>query len=143
MIIQPSNVAPRTTTTNAAGVTTVTGSGYLLPYLPNVAQQTSEPQYYMTAYPLLFPLLTNVTATTAEPAEMQVLGRTYHAIQTSGTFVATITVEGTLDGTNWYSLGSITSAGIAQYNGIYLSIRVSVTAYTSGAVTVAGLTMRS
>ncbi len=141
--VQPSNVAPRTTQTNSAGNTVVAGSGYLLPYLPNVAAQTSQPQYYMTAFPLQFSLLENATETTSDTYEMQVMGRNLHAIAVTGTFVGTVLVEGTLDGQNWAPLSTISNETIEQYSGVYQSLRVSVTGYTSGTITVTGMTQRS
>ena len=140
--IQPSNVAPRTTAINAAGNTIVTGD-YYLPYLPNVALQTAGPQFYMTAFPLQFPLITAATAVSATQSEMQVLGRNLHAVQVSGTFSATVLIEGSLDGVNWTTLSSLTATGITQYTGLYQSIRASVSAYTSGSVTVVGMSQRS
>lgn len=146
-IVQPSNVAPRTTNTNAAGITTITGSGYFLPYLPNVAQQTSQPQFFMSAFPLQFTLISDATAQTTDTYEMQVLGRNLHAIAVSTasgtTFSATVLVEATLDGTNWFTLASLTSTGITQYSGVYQSIRVSIPSYTSGTITVSGMTQRT
>ena len=118
------------------------GSNYL-PYLPSVAMQTANPQFYMTAFPLQFDLLTAESSISSESVEMQALGRNLHAIQVSGTFVATVLVEATLDGVNWSTIGTITAPGITQYSGLFQSIRVSVSAYTSGVITVTGITMRS
>jgi hypothetical protein len=99
--------------------------------------------FYMTAYPLQFNLITDATAVSTEPSEMQTLGRNLHGIQVSGTFAATVLVEATLDGQTWEQLDTITTAGIKQYSGVYASIRVSVSAYTSGSVFVFGLSQRS
>jgi hypothetical protein len=139
---QPSNVAPRTTALNAAGNTIVTGD-YYLPYLPNVALQTAGPQFYMTAFPLQFALITDAAEVSTTQTEMQVLGRNLHAIAVSGTFDATVLIEGSLDGTNWSTLSSLTTTGITQYTGLYQSIRASVSAWTSGTVTVVGMSQRS
>lgn len=118
------------------------GSNYL-PYLPSLAMQTASAQFYMTPYPLQFNLITGAVAISTNTYEMQVLGRNYHAIAVSGTFVATVLAEATLDGVNWFTLATITTAGITQYTGLYQSIRVSVSAYTSGTITVVGMTQRS
>lgn len=117
------------------------GSNYL-PYLPSLAMQSANPQFFMTAYPLQFNLLTAESSISSETVEMQVLGRNLHAIQVSGTFAATVLVEATLDGINWGTIATITSPQITQFSGLYQSIRASVSAYTSGNVTVTGITMR-
>lgn len=115
-----------------------------MPYLPSMAMQTAEPQFFMAAYPLQFNLITGAAAISTNTYEMQVLGRTKHAIAVSGTFVATVFVEATLDGVNWVTLQlSINAPGIVQFDGLYQSIRVSVSTYTSGSVTVVGMTQRS
>lgn len=131
MIIQPSNLQR--------------GQSNLLPYLPSQALQSAQPQFFMTSAPLQFDLFSNASAVTAtgEQAEMQVLGRNLHAIQVSGTFSATVLVESTLDGVSWFTLDTITAAGIKQYTGVYQSIQVSVSAYTSGSVSVVGVTQRT
>lgn len=56
--------------------------------------------------------------------------------------VATILLEGSLDGTNWYSIGTITVPTLAANNKrdvftnvCSLYVRVNVTAYTSGTYT--------
>lgn len=74
--------------------------------------------------------------------------------QISGTFVATITFQATVDGTNWvtYALSDLsttarTHATTQSTTGIYAAddaagltaIRANITAWTSGAVTVVGL----
>lgn len=73
------------------------------------------------------------------------------AIQLSGTFTATVTFEGTVDGSNWIAMlfENITtgaSATTASATGIYratvlglLQVRARVSAYTNGNVTATGL----
>ena len=68
--------------------------------------------------------------------------------QISGTFVATVTFEGTLDGSNWIAfratnLNSGTAATTAAAAGLYTatiggltSVRAGISLYTSGSVTV-------
>lgn len=129
MIIQPFNLQR--------------GQSNLLPYLPSQALQSAQPQFFMTAAPLQFNLISNASAVSTDKYEMQVLGRNLHAIQVSGTFSATVLVESTLDGVTWFTLDTITAAGIKQYSGVYQSIRVSVSAYTSGAISVVGVTQRT
>lgn len=142
-IIQPWNVGPRTTAVNAQGNRTLTGNGYTLPYLPNVAMNTAEPMFYNSAFPLQFSLISDATAVTSTAAQMQVSGRNLHAVAVSGTFTGTVTVYGTLDGENWIVLDTVTAPEILQYAGLYQDIAVSVTAYTSGSITVTGMTQRS
>jgi hypothetical protein len=50
-----------------------------------------------------------------------------------GTFVATLQVQISPDGTNWFNAGSpFTASGYMDLNSITKKIRISVTAYTSG-----------
>lgn len=85
---------------------------------------------------------------------IDVKGATAIAFHISGTFVATVLFEGTLDDTTWVALGTINAtslAGVAGatgytaaamaylYNdmGLALSqVRARISAYTSGSVTV-------
>jgi len=83
-------------------------------------------------------------------AAMDVGGLALVAVQVTGTFSATITFEGTIDGTNWVSLlardvasgaaaTTATAAGIYQVPCSGLSqIRARISAYTSGSVTAVG-----
>lgn len=141
--IRPSNLSRENMTLPKPDGTVSWNGGSLLPFSPSVAKQTAQPLFYDTAYPLQFNLITAAAAQGTDTYEMQVLGRNLHAIAVSGTFVATVLVEATLDGANWLTLSSITSSGITQYQGIYESIRVSVSAYTSGTVTVTSMTQRT
>ncbi len=73
------------------------------------------------------------------------------AVQVTGTFVGTITPEGTVDGTNWIAIpnyaqsdrawkGTFTATGIYNVPVAGLrQIRYRISAYTSGAITVVGL----
>jgi hypothetical protein len=56
------------------------------------------------------------------------------AFQVFGTFVGTVAAEGSLDGTNWVSLGSLTAPGKIENEFPWTYIRGNVTAYTSGAI---------
>lgn len=63
----------------------------------------------------------------------------YYNVSISGTFVATVVVQRSPDGTNWYDVGSFT----APFEGvgfdpelIYYRIGVKTGAYTSGTVVV-------
>jgi hypothetical protein len=72
------------------------------------------------------------------------------SLHVTGTFVGTVTFEGTIDDTNWFAVGLKTSADGAAVttataagafklpaDGPVLSqLRANVTAYTSGAITV-------
>lgn len=76
-------------------------------------------------------------------------GYAYVCFQVTGTFTATVTFEGTVDGTNWVALevaslgvsatvgSTATEAGIfrALVKGLY-QVRARVSAYTNGSVTV-------
>jgi hypothetical protein len=71
--------------------------------------------------------------------------------QVTGITTATITWEGTIDGTNWASVQAIplatgTAATTATANGIYrfsclglASVRARISAWTSGTITVTGV----
>jgi hypothetical protein len=52
--------------------------------------------------------------------------------QISGTFTATIDIEGSLDGTNWITLMTISSAALLNIPQSLSHIRTNTTAYTSG-----------
>lgn len=68
------------------------------------------------------------------------------AVQLSGTFVGTVTFEGTIDGANWTALNlvpsnSATAASTATTTGIWMgncagldAVRARLSAYTSGSV---------
>ena len=54
-------------------------------------------------------------------------------VQFSGTFVATLQLEGSLDGTNWVAVESaVTAAGLVEVSHTLKQLRVKTTAYTSG-----------
>lgn len=62
-------------------------------------------------------------------------------VQVTGTFTATLKLEGSMDGTNFQQIGSdITAAGLTAISPVYNYIRLNTTAYTSGtpAASVAG-----
>lgn len=55
-------------------------------------------------------------------------------IQVAGTFVATVNLEGTIDGTNWITLHAALSTGtLYSIPQTVEKLRLNVTAYTSGA----------
>lgn len=129
-LVQPNNVQPRDA---------------ILPYLPEISTYSGQTNFFQSVYPLQFTILSDAQAATpaGEYYEINVLGRNYHAIQVSGTFNASVLVEGTLDGQNWAPIETITSAKISQYTGLYQSIRVSIPSYTSGTINVSAMTMRT
>jgi len=135
MIVKPTNVGR--------------GQSNTLPYLPNPSGTIAQSMFWMTAMPLQFTLFNQATAITtgqADPfSEVNVLGRNLHAVAVSatGTYAATVLVEATLDGVNWFTLDTITATGIKQYSGLYQSIRASITVYTSGTITVTAITQRT
>jgi len=87
-------------------------------------------------------------AAAAATATLAVNGASGTAIQITGTFVATLQFEGTVDGTNWVSLfstpnGTATTVTSATAVGMWLAksggfsqIRVRASAYTSGTAVV-------
>lgn len=97
-------------------------------------------------------LLQDAAAATGNGTSLLMDGFTYVCIQLSGTFSATVTLEGTIDGSNWIEIGAadmnatnqsqkvkgITTAGLylLDHCGGLTSFRARVSAYTSGAVTV-------
>jgi hypothetical protein len=54
-------------------------------------------------------------------------------LSVAGTFSATIQFEGTLDGSNWFNLGSpVTAPGLIEVTAFLRSMRAKVTVYVSG-----------
>lgn len=150
MIIQPSNSNRQQPLGATASGTSAWQGGQNLPYLPNPSAFVSEGSFYQTSYPLQFTLFSGVSGVTtgqSDPfAEVNVLGRNYHviAVTSVGTYEATVLIEGTLDGVNWFPIDSVTEVGGAlQINGLFQSIRASIQAWTSGAITVTMITQRS
>lgn len=123
------------------------GKTNLLPYLPISSTVSGEVNFFGATIPLLFTLIDKATATTTGTEQFQTLGRNSHAIQTAvetgDTFGGTVLVEATLDGSHWFTLDTITTATIKQYTGMYTDIRVSITAYTSGHISVFAATQRA
>jgi len=78
-------------------------------------------------------LLSAVGATGAGSAIQPVAAN--KVFQVSGTFVGTVHAEGSLDNTNWTSLGNLTAAGKIANTEPWKYIRGNVTAYTSGSIT--------
>jgi hypothetical protein len=78
---------------------------------------------------------------------LAVLGYSACVLTISGSFVGTVTFQGTEDGTNWSNLaatqlGTTTSGATASAPGLYAcavgglqAVRANITAYTSGAIT--------
>lgn len=111
----------------------------ILPYNPGPSALSAESNFFQASFPLLFTPIgpsstTPNNAVTSAGSEAIILsfGRTLAAVQVAGTFVATVTVEATLDNLNWVKLTDITTAGITQYSGVYYAYRVKISAYTSG-----------
>lgn len=78
--------------------------------------------------------------------------RTTLTVQIQGITIATVTFEGTVDGTNWVAMGFTTLANnstvatTATADGLYratvlglLSVRARISAWTSGTITVTGV----
>jgi hypothetical protein len=79
---------------------------------------------------------------------VSVMQSTDIGVAVSGTFTATVTFEGTLDGTNWFAVPAVKSDGTQANNttapGVFQasvrglkSFRAHCTAYTSGTAAVA------
>lgn len=54
----------------------------------------------------------------------------------TGTFTATITVEGSPDGVNWRSLFGVSASFLQTVNDVIRYVRVNTTSYTSGTLEV-------
>lgn len=92
--------------------------------------------------------LQSAAAETGDGTALNVLGHGVVIAQVTGTFVGTVTFEGTADGTNYVSLQGInvatgaeattaTAVGILQFPIAGLTaFRARVSAYTSGTITV-------
>lgn len=81
-------------------------------------------------------LLDAVTGTGAGTAydSSHLLHKTF---QSSGTFVATVKIEGSLDNVNWAVLGDLSTSGSSLViNSLYKYVRGDVTARTSGSITI-------
>lgn len=94
----------------------------------------------------------NAATATGNGTLLTVTGYGTALVYVTGTFVATITFEGTADGTNFHAInatqvGASTIATTATTTGLYrlsvaglTSIRARISAYTSGSVTATGRT---
>lgn len=94
----------------------------------------------------------NAATATGNGTTLSVVGYGTAVVQVTGTFSATITFEGTADGTNWHAIsatqiGAATIATTATTTGIYRlsvaglsSIRARISSYSSGSVTAVGRT---
>jgi hypothetical protein len=78
-------------------------------------------------------LLDEAAATGASDAvELKTRSKT---LQVFGTFVGTVHLEGSMDDTNYQSLGNVTAAGKISNDEPWKYVRANVSAYTSGAIT--------
>ena len=92
----------------------------------------------------------SAAAATGNGTAMDVDGLSLVGLQITGTFSATVTIEGSVDGTNYVAIRSLnlntgavasapTAAGVFQVPVSGLAkLRARVSAYTSGTVTVTG-----
>jgi hypothetical protein len=95
----------------------------------------------------------DAAAATGNGTTLQLAGRSSAVLQVSGTFAATVTWEGTVDGSNWVGVAladlnsttraralTATAAGLYLLDGVagLLAVRARISAYTSGNVTVVG-----
>lgn len=95
------------------------------------------------------------TTLTAVDGKLTTVARGYNSVlfQVTGTWSATITFEGTLNGSTWVAISGTdqnagTSATTATANGMYvvsgtgmLNVRARVSAYTSGSVVITAMTV--
>lgn len=100
-------------------------------------------------------VLQSAAAATGNGTELDVVGQSSCVIALTGTFVGTVTFEGTVDGTNWFSVfaaklgdGAIettaTATGLYRIScGALTSIRARISAYTSGSITATGRTSQN
>jgi len=80
-------------------------------------------------------LLSAVTATGASKAVQADAGQPAF-LQVSGITTATVALEGSLDGTNWATVGTaLTANGIVIAANAPKYLRANVTAWTSGSIT--------
>jgi len=92
----------------------------------------------------------SAAAATANGEAMNVAGLGLAGVQITGTFTATVTFEGTIDGSTWVSVlarnvadgttsATATAPAVFQVPAAGLAqVRARVSAYTSGAITVVG-----
>lgn len=100
-------------------------------------------------------IMQSAAAATGNGTALEVSGCGAAALQVSGTFVGTVTFEGTVDGSNWVSVqvqnvadGTVSTTATAA--GVFLAniaglaqMRARVSTYTSGAITVRGMATES
>lgn len=97
----------------------------------------------------------NAAVATGNGTSLDVVGQAGVVVAVTGTFVGTVTFEGTLDDTNWFSvmavkLGDGAIATTATTPGLYriscaalTSVRARVSAWTSGSITAKGRTTQN
>lgn len=100
-------------------------------------------------------ILQDAAGATGNGNVLDVVGQASAVIAITGTFSATVTFEGTLDGTNWFSvyatkIGDGGVASTASTTGLYriacasiTSIRARVSTWASGALTATGRTTQN
>lgn len=81
----------------------------------------------------LAPLPMNVPAAVGIGTALDVSAYSEKWVQFTGTFVATLQLEGTIDGTNWAPLVATTIPGLFGVEPALAKLRVNVTVYVSGA----------
>jgi hypothetical protein len=94
----------------------------------------------LTAVSLYGPyVLQNAATATGTGTPFVIGGFGVANLSVSGTFTATITVQGQGADSNWFNIGVITTPGNYKYDvTAYNAIRANITSYTSGTVTVMG-----
>ena len=99
--------------------------------------------------------LQQAAAATGDGNTLDVIGQAAAVVALTGTFVGTVTFEGTIDGSTWFSvmavkLGDGSIATTATSTGLYrlscsglTSVRARVSAYGSGSITATGRTSQN
>lgn len=76
-----------------------------------------------------------VPTSVAAGAAIDTGGYPLPAVDINGSFTATYEVQGSLDGTNFRTVGTLTAAGTIAFTYSPVAVRINCTAYTSGAPT--------
>jgi hypothetical protein len=153
---QPVSAASLPLPTGAATETTLAAMNTKLPAAGQALMAASQPVVIASDQSIVPVNQAGVSATGSLAAlnaavTLSLAGATGFAVDVRGTFVATILIQGTIDGTNWTTLSvlpvgaglniaqvaSVTAAGAwwGNANG-FQQIRATASAYTSGSATV-------
>lgn len=79
------------------------------------------------------PLATGAAVENGDSVEAFALNKLFLV---EGITTATVHVDGSIDGTNWYTLGNVTADGKIANTEPWKYVRARISAYTSGTITV-------